>query len=182
MFLGIFGISTYQYINIYWQIDCLPEICNSLELDANVWSSDFWSTFLRKLFLDFWKDTLMHIEFEVFLIASYCEHKRKDRIFPTIIPMKDGKKLIYATKKIYVVLREVANAVSSSTMGWNKFLKNNLPCICVFTRYCFSSFLKMWLDCLKYWLVWGSFLSSMGSFNVYVDKIWSFFYHLLTPM
>ena len=123
MFLGIFGISTYQYINIYWQIDCLPEICNSLELDANVWSSDFWSTFLRKLFLDFWNDTLMHIEFEVFLIASYCEHKRKDRIFPTIIPMKDGKKLIYATKKIYVVLREVANAVSSSTMGWDKFLK-----------------------------------------------------------
>ena len=40
--------------------------------------------------------------------------------------MKDGKKLIYATKKIYVVLREVANAVSSSTMGWNKFLKNNV--------------------------------------------------------
>ena len=53
----------------------------------------------------------------MFLIVSYCGHKRKDRIFPTIIPMKDGKKLIYATKKIYVVLREVANAASSSTMG-----------------------------------------------------------------
>ena len=79
------------------------------------------------------------IEFEVFLIVSYCVYKRKDRIFPTIMPMKDGKKLIYATKKIYVVLREVANAASSSTMCWSQFLKKKLLCFPCYKNLALSS-------------------------------------------